>query len=97
MSPYFRKNLVTFAKCLLAWPMTSMTGNSCRRDMGNLVAIQHLALILRPLFFVSSGFDGVRGETLTSFNASTVSASAYIHIHSLPHELLEALRRLRVT
>lgn len=77
MSPYLFRNLDTLAKCLLAWPMTSMTGSSCRSDMGNFVAIQHFALILRPFFFTSStGFGEDCEEILTSFSSSSAAASA---------------------
>ena len=36
----------TLATCLLAWPMTSSTGDSCCSDSGNSSAIQHRAVIL---------------------------------------------------
>lgn len=77
MSPYLFRNLDTLAKCLLACPMTSMTGSNWRSDMGNLVAIQHFALILRPFFLTSSaGLDDELAEILTSFSSSRAAASA---------------------
>ena len=42
ISPYLFRNLPTRARYLLARPMTSSTGMSCRRLMGKLSAIQHL-------------------------------------------------------
>ena len=47
ISPYLCRNLPTRARYLLARPITSSTGSSCRRLIGKLSAIQH-----RPLSFL---------------------------------------------
>ena len=81
MSPYLFRNFDTRARCLLAWPITSMTGSNWRSDMGNLVAIQHFALIFRPLFLISStGFDcRLAGDTVTLFTSSAAAGSPCKH------------------